>query len=635
MGYLALYRKYRPQQFAEVIGQSAAVDVLRHALAEHRMGHAYLFSGPRGCGKTSVARIVAKALNCRQLQEGGEPCGECDQCRAITAGDSMDVLEIDAASNRGIDEIRELRSHVGLAPFSGKYKVYIVDEVHMLTEPAFNALLKTLEEPPSHVVFLLATTEPHKVPVTIRSRCQHIPVHRFEGAALVSLLQEVLRAEGASGDEEALWELARQADGGARDALSLLEQALALGQGYLSLKSVDDLLGGASRSELEHVLASARENPAEALGKLHAMLSRGASLERLLEGCFLLLKDLWVVSSWSLRALEGVQLSERERAFVAAEAPRWSRDHLWRSMQFCATWLPRLRSGVRGEVVVSLLVGILDSECPQEREEREFVPRRTTDAAIPERGAKGTRTPQEEALRSSAGATVAVSGAPGEKSLISKNEERSPSVVSQHAPEGEAPSLRTATRQEVEREPELGSFDVPEPPEASPEGWRRMVAALEQIDLGLTAALLGVQARLDGQRLALGVPEDRPLAFHALGGGRGSLLLVRATRAFLGLQDVVLHWKEQHRLLLGEGEAERENVGKDAGTSDWQSFLPEQVRGTLPAGEDPEKGAPEERETTALERILSCAPAEVLLVRRETGAEEEPSEIAGHREDDE
>lgn len=162
-----------------------------------------------------------------------------------------------------------------------------------------------------------------------------------------------------------------------------------------------------------------------------------------------------------------------------------------------------------------------------------------------------------------------------------------------------------------------------------------MVAALEQIDLGLTAALLGVQARLDGQRLALGVPEDRPLAFHALGGGRGSLLLVRATRAFLGLQDVVLHWKEQHRLLLGEGEAERENVGKDAGTSDWQSFLPEQVRGTLPAGEDPEKGAPEERETTALERILSCAPAEVLLVRRETGAEEEPSEIAGHREDDE
>ncbi|MFA7220462.1 MAG: DNA polymerase III subunit gamma/tau, partial [Synergistaceae bacterium] len=217
--YISLYRRYRPQKFSEMVGQSAAVSVLREALKEGHLGHAYLFSGPRGCGKTSAARLVAKGLNCQNLGSDGEPCGECEACKAIAQGEHLDVIEIDGASNRGINEIRDLKSHVNLKPLIAPYKVYIIDEVHMLTEAAFNALLKTLEEPPANVVFLLATTEPHKVPVTIRSRCQHIPFHRISMADMVNRVSYVCTTENIQADMEAVWEISRQADGALRDAL--------------------------------------------------------------------------------------------------------------------------------------------------------------------------------------------------------------------------------------------------------------------------------------------------------------------------------------------------------------------------------------------------------------------------------
>lgn len=249
MSYIALYRQHRPQTFAEIKGQEHISRTLKNALAAGRLSHAYLFCGPRGTGKTSTAKVLAKAVNCRHNREG-EPCNQCPNCQRITAGTSMDVLEIDAASNRGIDEIRDLREKINLSPVEGSYKVYIIDEVHMLTSEAFNALLKTLEEPPHHVVFILATTEPRKIPPTILSRCQRFDFRQIAVDVILDRLREVASLAGVTVEEEALYLIARQAQGGLRDALGLLDQCLAGGQQKIHLAEVAALLGAVKDDEL-------------------------------------------------------------------------------------------------------------------------------------------------------------------------------------------------------------------------------------------------------------------------------------------------------------------------------------------------------------------------------------------------
>lgn len=242
MAYVALYRQWRPQDFNSLVAQDHISKTLRNAIISGRIAHAYLFSGPRGTGKTSTAKIFAKALNC----ESGptpDPCNHCPNCARITAGTSMDVFEIDAASNRGIDEIRDLRETVKFAPVDGRYKVYIIDEVHMLTTEAFNALLKTLEEPPAHVVFILATTEPHKIPATIHSRCQRYDFRRIGVKEIEDRLAEVAAKSGLPITPEALQLIAVQADGGMRDALSILDQCTALSEGQVEADAVRKLLG--------------------------------------------------------------------------------------------------------------------------------------------------------------------------------------------------------------------------------------------------------------------------------------------------------------------------------------------------------------------------------------------------------
>ncbi len=242
MAYIALYRKWRPGTFGDLVGQEHISKTLSNAITTGRIGHAYLFSGPRGTGKTSTAKILAKALNCEHGPTP-EPCGKCPQCQKINDGSSMDVFEIDAASNRGIDEIRDLRETVKFAPVDGRYKVYIIDEVHMLTTEAFNALLKTLEEPPAHVVFILATTEAHKVPPTIQSRCQRYDFKRITVEEIRGRLEKIAGEMSLPIEAEALNMIAIQADGGLRDALSLLDQCSAVAEGEITADRVRQILG--------------------------------------------------------------------------------------------------------------------------------------------------------------------------------------------------------------------------------------------------------------------------------------------------------------------------------------------------------------------------------------------------------
>jgi DNA polymerase III subunit gamma/tau len=292
VSYRALYRVWRPQRFEDLVGQEHVTKTLMNALSEKHLTHAYLFNGPRGTGKTSAAKILAKAVNCVH-GPAKEPCNECEACRRITEGSLMDVVEIDAASNRGVDEIRDLRDKVKYAPTEVRYKVYIIDEVHMLTTEAFNALLKTLEEPPEHVIFILATTEPHKLPPTIISRCQRFTFRRISFEKIVNRLKTICRSMDISFDEEALISIAQTADGGLRDALSLLDQALAFSGDSLTIEAVQAVTGSASREMVLSIFVDLVEQKMpSALQKLEECIASGVEPEKLVQDFIHVCRDL-------------------------------------------------------------------------------------------------------------------------------------------------------------------------------------------------------------------------------------------------------------------------------------------------------------------------------------------------------
>ncbi|MCH3904726.1 MAG: DNA polymerase III subunit gamma/tau [Lactobacillus sp.] len=282
MAYQALYRKWRPQTFADVVGQSAITETLKNALIRQQVSHAFLFAGPRGTGKTSCAKIFAKALNCLDLQDG-EPCNQCANCQSANNGSLEDIIEIDAASNNGVDEIRTIRDQVKYAPTQGKYKVYIIDEVHMLSMGAFNALLKTLEEPPEHVVFILATTELQKVPATIISRTQRYRFRRIKQSDILAQLQKILQTEKIEYDESALQVVAQVADGGMRDALSILDQLLAYDTGKINYQDALTVTGFADQKAIEQLcLRLLQGQTDDALAAAKQLLDQGASTRNIL-----------------------------------------------------------------------------------------------------------------------------------------------------------------------------------------------------------------------------------------------------------------------------------------------------------------------------------------------------------------
>lgn len=350
MAYVALYRRWRPQNFASLVGQQAVKQALTNALTSGRIAHAYLFSGPRGTGKTSTARILAKALNCAEGPTP-EPCGRCANCLHITDGTSMDVFEIDAASNRGIDEIKALREQLAFNPVDGRYKIYIIDEVHMLTTEAFNALLKTLEEPPAHVIFILATTDPQRIPATIHSRCQRFDFRRVTTEEITEHLALVAAGSGLSAEREALRLIAIQSEGGMRDALSLLDQCGVMSE-QVTAQTVRDVLGIVGREALrELVRVIGRQELPAALAQLRLLLEQGKDARQILTELAEYLRALLLFKA--APAYDEVYLTDTAEA-LATLAPLFGQERLLAAEERLHAAVLELKSTLRPRITAEL-----------------------------------------------------------------------------------------------------------------------------------------------------------------------------------------------------------------------------------------------------------------------------------------
>lgn len=350
MAYVALYRQWRPQDFDALVGQKAVKTTLKNALASGKIAHAYLFSGPRGTGKTSMARILAKALNCEQGPTA-EPCGQCGNCQRIVQGTSLDVIEIDAASNTSVDNIRDLREQVAFTPAESRYKVYIIDEVHMLSTGAFNALLKTLEEPPAHAVFILATTDPQKVPATIQSRCQRFEFRRVTVDEIAEHLAMVAAGSGIEADSDALRLIAIQAEGGMRDALSLLDQCGVMAK-RVTVATVREVLGIVGREALHELTgAIGRRRLPQALATLNLLLEQGKDVKQVLTELIEYLRAL--VLYLAVPDYEEIYLTDTKEA-LAELAPLFGRDRLLAAEERLHSAIQELRGSMRPRITAEL-----------------------------------------------------------------------------------------------------------------------------------------------------------------------------------------------------------------------------------------------------------------------------------------
>ena len=540
MSYQVLARRWRPLTFEAVVGQDPIVRTLRNALSRERIAHAYLFTGPRGVGKTTTARLLAMGLNCERAgTPESVPCAACGPCREIVAGRALDVIEIDGASNRGIDEVRTLRENTRYAPARGRRKVYIIDEVHMLTEPAFNALLKTLEEPPAHVVFVLATTEPRRLPATILSRCQRFDFRPIAVAEIRAGLEKILEEERAAGgggrvDPEALTLIARAADGSLRDALSLLDTALAYGQSEVTAGAVRELLGSAG-TEAAWALAETlvRRDAGDALARIEAAATEGLDLG-------LLCQD----------AMEVVR-----RALLGQVAPAAVTD-------VGAEEAERLKGlGAEGAEDLLLLVkGLLDTEAEMRRSPHPRVDLEVAVVRLSRRPrAASIETVLERLERAEAqlrGYVPAEPAAPAQGDLLGGPAEAPPAAAPLPAPRAplRRPPVATPARAgapapsapaAVPASGSLSSVVTPARPEPARDvdlAWRQIVAEVTRVrpTLGHLLAEAVVQTE-EGGRLTVSVPNGSVFAKDQIGNRENRQLLIEtAQRLRPSVQDIVV-----------------------------------------------------------------------------------------------
>jgi DNA polymerase-3 subunit gamma/tau len=461
--YVVVARRYRPQRFAELVGQEHVARALSGAIAADRVGHAYLFTGARGVGKTSTARILAKALNC-QRGMSAEPCGVCDICQQITAGGDVDVLEIDGASNRGIDEIRQLRQNVSVRPSRARFKIYIIDEVHMLTREAFNALLKTLEEPPEHVKFIFCTTEAAKIPITILSRCQRFDFAGIETGSIAERLAQIVAAEGLRAEQEALEIIARRAAGSMRDGQSLLEQLLAVSEKQITAADVHRLLGSADEARVGLLVSSLLAgDAAAALAEVDSALDAGVDAGQLLEQMLGAYRDLMVSAAGApATALNSISSARRDE--FAALGRSQSLPNVLASLQVLEQASARLRYSTHGRVIVEMAIVRL-CQLP-DLEELAEAAHRLREAAAADPGAPKKKAPVE--LSRPTPPPVAASQAPP-----SSNDS---SLATAVAP-AETPAVVAVSTSESA--PPAAKVSAPLSATEAPHLWRRALARID------------------------------------------------------------------------------------------------------------------------------------------------------------
>jgi len=558
MSFLSLYRKYRPENFNDLIGQDQVKQTLKNALKNDRVAHAYLFAGPRGTGKTSTAKVFAKSLNCANPSPDFEPCGECNSCQRIEKGNSLDVIEIDAASNRGIDEIRELREKVKFYPGEGKYKVYIIDEVHMLTKGAFNALLKTLEEPPESVVFILATTEPHDVITTIMSRCQRFDFTLLTLTNLKKRLKYIADSEGYEIDKEALDILARSARGGMRDAISLLDQAISFSDGQLSLEEVSRMLGRIDKSDLkEFLLHLSNRESQPALELLNKQLESGLGIERfsdeLIEYCreLLLIKECGIDSG----------ILEYSRSYleeIASAAANLSTKKITNIIDEFASLKDKLRSSARPRLQLEISViklsskGSSGSSLEARLSELEFKLDNfltNKDSSEFKSGLELEKSAAEADKSSKSDQSVSKNRQPEkqiepvhkEKNVSEKNTQKSAGSNAEEAKQQNTAAAGSAVSLSQVKE-----------------SWARVLKEIRQLDISVQALLReGSPAAVEGKTIVIAFPKDK--TFHYKGAVTNQALIARVLRNVLN-ESVELEFQIGSKKKIIEQSAENDSA---------------------------------------------------------------------------